>query len=340
MTPRETVFSTLDFSRPPRVPRQIWTLPVAAMRYEHKLDELRDEFPDDIVTAPEQLSRPTAARGDPYRTGTYIDDWGASFVQVVDGIIGEVKCPIVNDDTWQDTSQVHVPVERLTFDREAVRAFCASTDRFVLTPLMARPFEQLQFLRGTEDLFVDLTEPPPALLSFIDTMQAFYAELTEAWAKTEVDGIVFIDDWGSQNALLVNPEMWRALFKPLYREYVHIAHRYGKRAFMHSDGNILAILPDLIEIGLDALNSQLFCMGLTELSQWAGRITFWGEIDRQHLLVEATENEVRSAVRAVRDLLYREGGCIAQCEFGAGARLENVRAVFDEWNRLSTPRAD
>ena len=53
---------------------------------------------------------------------------------------------------------------------------------------------------------------------------------------------------------------------------------------MHSDGNTLLIYPKLIELGLDAFNSQIFCMGLDQLEQYRGKITFWGEIDRQYLL--------------------------------------------------------
>jgi hypothetical protein len=107
---------------------------------------------------------------------------------------------------------------------------------------------------------------------------------------------------------------------------------------MHSDGHILAIYPDLIEIGVDAVNSQIFCMGVENLAPFAGRITFWGEIDRQHLLAHATPDEVEAAVHSVHTALWRKGGCIAQCEFGAGARPENVRRVFAAWDALTEQR--
>ena len=87
---------------------------------------------------------------------------GCVFTQVSDGTIGEVKHPIVTDDAWNDLSSVHVPTVRLTFDHDAVHPYCAESDAFVLAPNLARPFERLQFLRGTENLYVDLTDPPPA----------------------------------------------------------------------------------------------------------------------------------------------------------------------------------
>jgi hypothetical protein len=103
---------------------------------------------------------------------------------------------------------------------------------------------------------------------------------------------------------------------------------------MHSDGYTLAIIPHLIDLGLDAFNTQIFCMGMDALKPFKGKITFWGEVDRQHLLVDASPAEVKYAVRGVFDALWDQGGCIAQCEFGAGSKPENVRAVFEAWNEV------
>lgn len=81
--------------------------------------------------------------------------------------------------------------------------------------------------------------------------------------------------------------------------------------------------------GLDALNSQIFCMGVEEVGrQFRGKIAFWGEIDRQHILPEGTKEDVQNAVRLVHESLYADGGMIAQCEFGPGAKPENVYAGF------------
>ena len=155
------------------------------------------------------------------------------------------------------------------------------------------------------------------------------------WTQCDVDAICFMDDWGSQRNLLISPQMWREVFKPLYADYCRLIHDAGKFVFMHSDGHIAAIYPDLIEIGVDALNSQLFCMDIEELSKYRGQITFWGEIDRQHLLPFGTPDEIRAAVRRVRRALDDgTGGVIAQCEFGPGARPENIVAVFEAWDAI------
>ncbi|MCK7482720.1 MAG: hypothetical protein M0C28_40560 [Candidatus Moduliflexus flocculans] len=137
------------------------------------------------------------------------------------------------------------------------------------------------------------------------------------------------------------PALWREMFKPLYRDYVEIAHRHGKYAFMHSDGHIAAILPDLVEIGLDALNAQLFTMDVDgdRPASSPGSSTFWGEVDRQHLLPYGSAGGAsRRRCGGSGRALWREGGVIAQCEFGIGARPENVAAVFDAWDRCRLDR--
>lgn len=83
------------------------------------------------------------------------------------------------------------------------------------------------------------------------------------------------------------------------------------------------------------MNSQIFCMGVENLTPFAGRITFWGEIDRQWLLPRGAPDDIDRAVRQAHEHLWRKGGCIAQCEFGAGAKPENVRQMFESWNRLT-----
>jgi methylmalonyl-CoA mutase cobalamin-binding domain/chain len=328
VTPRQLVRNVLAFRSPQRLPRQMWVLPWARTRYPEALEEIEADFPQDITTIPFLCSEPVPGGGNAHAVGTFVDAWGCEFENIQDGIIGQVKRPQLKE--WAQAPEVRFPRERLEVDLDAVAAFCRGTDRFVLAGTCPRPFERLQFLRGPENLYLDLNQPPRELLEFLERLHAFYMEELEIWVRTEVDALTFMDDWGSQRSLLVAPELWRELFKPLYADYVALAHAHGKHAFMHSDGYITEILPDLIEIGLDAVNSQIFCMGVEELGErFAGKITFWGELDRQQILPRGTPAEVRTAALRMRDALHRDGGLIAQCEFGPGARPENIRAFFE-----------
>jgi uroporphyrinogen decarboxylase len=330
ITPRRLVRQALTCASPERVPRHLWLLPWAAERYPARSAAIQAEYPDDIVTADPFLRVPLPVSGERYRAGTYIDEWGCLFENVQGGVIGQVKRPLLED--WSRADRIRPPAERLTVGTGEVNAFCRSTDRFVLSGCWPRPFERLQFIRGTENLFFDLMERPAGFDLLLGRIHEFYLREYEVWAGTEVDALTLMDDWGTQDSMLIAPDLWRALFKPLYRDYVEIAHRAGKYFFMHSDGYILDILPDLIEIGVDAINCQVFCMGPELLGdRFRGQITFWGEPDRQRLLPEGTRADVFEAVRRMRESLCAGGGVIAMCEFGLAANPDNVEAYFDAW---------
>ena len=145
---------------------------------------------------------------------------------------------------------------------------------------------------------------------------------------------MFKDDWGSQASLLISPRHWRKLFKPLYADYCRIIHDAGKFAFFHSDGHIAAIFPDLIEIGVDAVNSQLFCMDIEALArEYKGQITLWGEIDRQQALAFGTPQDVRQAVRRVRRAFDDGSGQRAQCEWANDTHANIKRSSPPGQNR-------
>jgi uroporphyrinogen decarboxylase len=153
------------------------------------------------------------------------------------------------------------------------------------------------------------------------------------WAASDVDAVHFRDDWGAAQGLLLAPEMWRELFKPLYRDYCDIIHGADKFAFYSSDGDISAIFDDLVEIGVDAIHCQLFAMDMEAMSGgFRNRITFWGDIDRREVLTRGTRQEVAAAVRRLRGALdFGRGGLIAQCQWDPEVPFHNIAAVFESW---------
>lgn len=333
ISPRRLVYQTLEFQNPARAPRQLWLLPCALERHPEMLAKLRQDFPDDIVHCGFVFKQPPKTSGDAFKIGQYIDEWGCVFENRQNGIIGEVKRPLIAD--WSDLDKLREPQEVLSVDIDSANAFCRQTDKFVLSGCCPRPFERLQFLRGTENVMMDLAMRPAEFWDLLNRLHQFFLKELELWSKTEVDALLFMDDWGAQRSLLISPQTWREVFKPLYKDYIDLAHSAGKKIFMHSDGYILDIIGDLVELGLDALNAQIFCMGVEQIGQrFAGKITFWGEIDRQHLLPHGSRQDIEQAVQQVKRHLWRDGGCIAQCEFGPGANPDNVWAVFNTWQSL------
>jgi hypothetical protein len=330
---RKLVEKTINFDKPERVPRHLWLLPWAERNYPDYTKYIADKYPDDIIAAPALYKKPLNTKGNRYDVGTYIDEWGCRFENIHGGVIGMVHEPLIKD--WSEVISFKTPDLALNIDKDSINSFCGTTDKFVHAGNITRPFERFQFIRTMELSLVDLMMEEPGFIELLRKIHEHYIKEVEVWARTDVDAISLMDDWGTQQGMMASPDIFRKYFKPMYQDYCEIARHYNKYVFMHSDGNIIEILPDLIEVGVDALNSQVFCMDMNKLSNdITGRMTFWGEIDRQDILPNGSEEDVRNAVYTVYNNLYKNGGVIAQCEFGPGAKPENIEKVFETWNEI------
>ncbi len=152
-----------------------------------------------------------------------------------------------------------------------------------------------------------------------------------------LDIFFFGDDFGTQEALFVSPQMWRTFFKPIVKRFSDLGHDYGMQTMFHSCGSIWSIVPDLIDIGVDALNpvqARAAGMDLAVLKrEYGSKIAFHGAIDHQQVLPFGTATDVRHEVRRVIDIMAPGGGyCLAAShdlmlkEFPP----ENVIAMYEE----------
>ena len=332
VTSRDLVIRTLNHDPIDRVPRDLWSVPGIAMDRADELAEMEVRFPSDIARPDFRYPPGQRAQGRPNHVGQYTDAWGCTWQVIERGHSGEVKNPPLADAS--KIREYRPPLELLEeacFDK--ANRSCATTSRFVLAWTETRPFERLQFLRGTEATYVDLANGEKHLRDLLAMLHDFYCREMELWAATDVDGVAFMDDWGSQTTLLISPEMWRELFKPLYRDYCEILHAADKFAFFHCDGFIADIFGDLVDVGIDAINCQLALMNLPRLAaEFRGCVTFWGDIDRQQILPRGTPEDVAREVRRVRkELDFGSGGLIAQCEWGLDVPRQNIAAAFESW---------
>ncbi|MHB1483482.1 MAG: uroporphyrinogen decarboxylase family protein [Saccharofermentanales bacterium] len=336
MNSRERVTRTLQQKEVDRIPRQCWSLPSIWMFRRDEYMQMNSEFPSDIGGPDFSYGKSSYVSGKQYEVGKYTDEWGCEFSVGEPGIVGEVKSPLMAD--WEALKSYRIPWELLNeADFSRVDKSCEYSELFIIAGTQVRPFERMQFLRGTENLLMDIADEDANFFVLRDMLHEFFKKEMSLWGDTKVDGVSFMDDWGNQKTLMISPDSWRRIFKPLYKEYCDLLHSKGKFVFFHSDGNIESIYPDLIEIGIDAVNSQLFCMDIEKLGEkYAGKITFWGEIDRQFILPFGTVQEVRAAVDRVANALIKgkKTGVIAQCEWGSHDPLENIEAVFDEWLKI------
>ena len=337
MTSRERMIKVLNHEEVDRFPRHFWTLPSVEMFKMDELKEFKANYEMDIANPIVYFGASKYSKGIPCRKGSYTDEFGSVWEVGEDGVIGEVKNPIFED--WSVLDSYQMPWEIIDqMDLLHANESCKRSDKFIVAGTHIRPFERMQFMRGTENLFMDLATGEPEVEKLGKMLHEFNLKELEKLVNTDVDGVSFMDDWGSQLSLLISPVLWRQVFKPMYKDYCDMAHSRGKYVFFHSDGNIESIYPELIEIGINAINSQLFCMDIERLVEKNGdKITFWGEIDRQNIVPFGTTTDVENAVGRVASAVMTKNkkrtGAIAQCEWNACDPYENICAVFDNWDK-------
>ncbi len=195
-------------------------------------------------------------------------------------------------------------------------------------------------LIGMEEYLVKMMTHPEVIHALNRRVADFYWELcTEFFENCGdlIDIFFFGDDFGTQEALFISPGMWREFFKPILKRFSDLGHDYGMKTMFHSCGAVWAMIPDLIDIGIDALNPiQTRAKGMhleTLKRQYGGKIVFHGALDHQKILPFGTVQDVRGEVRRVIDIMAPGGGfCLAPshdlmlAEFPA----ENVIALYDE----------
>ena len=267
------------------------------------------------------------------KRGHYNDDWGSVWFVGEPGVMGEVIRPVLDD--WNKMRKF-IPPFHLIENRNLsyVNKCCEKSSAFNLSGIAGRPFERLQFLRGSQNLYLDIAYDCSEFYKLLEMVHEYNLKDIEFWCKSEVDGVFFMDDWGSNDSLLIDPKIWREVFKPLYREYCDAIHHANKFAFFHTDGFTEPIYNDFIDVGIDAINSQLFVMNIEELGRkYKGKITFWGELDRQKILPFGSQEDVYNAVKRVRMALDDvNGGLISHCTWSRYDPIENIKAFYRSWN--------
>lgn len=331
MNSKERVIRTITFDHPDRIPVNTWTMPSAINKYGKPLTDVIDKYSTDFG-GPYYISH-VVDDNKRLEPGTYKDGWGCVWTNYKRGIVGEVKEHPLAD--YSCLGNFKAPKELLRLGMEKVDSSLAEArDKFLFAPWGVDIFERMQFLRGTENLFMDIMEESDEFLLLRDIVFDFYREFVKIWLERDIDGFIFADDWGTQKSLLIPPRIFRKIFKPMYRELMDMARQRGKYVFFHSDGYIMEIYDDLVELGVNAINSQIWCMDIHEISRkYRGRITFWGEISRQTTLPFGSPEDVRNAAGTMKSLLmHKGGGLIGTASPGDECPLENILESITCWN--------
>jgi hypothetical protein len=339
MNSRERVSRAIHFQNPDRAPISHAVLPAAQIKHGEALNEILAEYRDDfgwdyMTDLPIDQFPPL------YRKGRNRDDFGTVWQSEMLGICGiPVEVPITDLSRYRD---YQFPPD---FDagppahRQDTGHMAGYDERWYPRGAWITYFEQLQQLRGMENFMMDLAYAPPELEKLMDDLLAFNLRWIEKWTQLEYDGLQFADDWGGQRGLLINPKVWRKLFKPRYAEMFRQAHAAGMDVWYHSDGKIDEIIPDLVEIGVNVINCQVRVIGYDWIANnLRGKAAVRTDIDRQHILPFGTPTQVKEEVQRTFEACGSAAGGIVACgEIGPDVPLENIRAMYEAFREFGAP---
>lgn len=293
------------------------------LKYGDALADLFCAYPDDVIAvipyditigyqSPDKTPHvnPVEAL---MRDMEWVDEWGTRWGHAFGGVgATPVDHPIKDWSLLDDYLQHKLPdpnaVGRL--DGAAHALTMHKSAQYCYGVIHLALFERLHALRGMKNAFTDFYTNDSEVRKLLDALQAYLLEIVRRWGQLGADAVFLTDDWGSQTGLMISPDLWRAIFKPRYAEVFDEAHRLGMDVFFHSCGNVLAIVGDLIDVGLDVLDPvQPGAMDLEQVArQYGGKVAFSGAVDVQELLVSGSPQRVKDEVRKVVDILGRPYG--------------------------------
>jgi uroporphyrinogen-III decarboxylase len=186
------------------------------------------------------------------------------------------------------------------------------------------------WLRGMSNALEDTAAEDGFAEELIERILASRLSYLQRVVGADADGVAFGDCWGSQHALMISPPRWRELFKPAYKRLFDVVHEAGRHVFMQTDGCTTDILEDWLDLGVDVLCVQLNAVGLDTVARYQGRMCFYADPDRQHILPQGSQSQVDEHIRQVVEALKAPGGgLIGSLYVTENEPLENVEAALE-----------
>jgi uroporphyrinogen decarboxylase len=275
--------------------------------------------------------------GPVYRPGErFTDAWGCVWDNAWGGLEGQVVEHPLADWAALESYQAPDPLvtadrgpadweaerDRIARDRAASRLTCGGVPHGFL--LM-----RLWYLRGFENLMLDLIEGPPQLSDLIQMVVAHNERMVREWLSVNVDLVNFGEDLGAQQASIISPAMFRKWIAPAYRQLMQPCREAGAHVYLHTDGHILELVDDLITCGITILNPQDLCNGIDNLAEHVkGRVCISLDVDRQKIVPYGTRSEIRGLIREeVIKLGSPQGGLMFAAGIYPPTPPENIDAL-------------
>jgi len=249
-----------------------------------------------------------------YQLGKHTDHWGCEWDNLVEG--HDSFCVRAALPDLSDVDSLDIPAEDIGLEHGFM-------------------FLRITYIRGFENAMIDFIEEKPEFYKLVEKVLVY----NERQIQIALDGmgaddlvIGFGDDLGMQTSLPTGPQRWRKILKPCYERLYKPCKDRGKLIYMHTDGCIYEIIPDLKDCGVDIVNPQYRANGLDNLkraTRGEGRykLAVYLDLDRQ-LFPFATPSEVADHImECVQELYLPSGGLALSAEIAEDVPLENIAAI-------------
>lgn len=275
----------------------------------------------------------------PDELGYYTSVWGVRERARDPGDGRPIIVPVFNEQTTVEQVHAHPWPDPARVDFSGIRAECEKyKGRYALYGAPWVPFfHEAPRMLGQENFYVMMISEPDVVQAIVDHIVDFGAALTRRFMEAAgglIDVAYFGNDFGTQRGLVISPEQWGRFIRRPLKRYFDAAHDYGCKVMQHSCGSVRAILPWLIEDGVDVINPiQVRAEGMAFEGlhrDFGARVAFYGGVDTQQTLPFGTPDDVLSQVREY-GRLCRNGGYIL-----AGSQvliedipLDNILAMYE-----------
>lgn len=251
-----------------------------------------------------------------------------------------VIVPFTEDSTVEEVLAHQWPVAD-ALDYSRVREQCARYHgEFITYGAPWCPFfHEVGWLIGQENLYMWMISRPDLVDAIIAGFVDYEVAVTRRFLEA-CDGLLdityFGNDFGTQRGLFISPAHWERFFRQPLKRFFDVSHEYGCKVMKHSCGSVRAIIPSMIEDGVDILDPvQVRAEGMSLESlvrDFGDRLCFHGGVDTQRTLPFGTTDDVRAEVRSYLALTRDRGGYIlnGSQNFIADIPDENILAMYDE----------
>ncbi len=344
-TVTQNTLRAIRFERPDCIPMVFWINP--ACWHHYRPEVLFQLMADHPVLFPDFLPAQTAiTEPAPWERADrpYTDAWGCVWQTADDGITGTVtQHPLADWDGLAgllppDSAHTNGMTEidwsaerRQALDARRAGKHCSASLEHGHT------FQRLSYLRGYENLLLDMADGEVRLKELINVVEAFNLGLVRRYLNLSVAMLCYPEDLGMQKGPMLSPSLFRKYIRPVYERLTAPAREANCLVHMHSDGDIRDFVEDILASGVDALNLQDLVNDVDWIAaHLKGRVCIDLDIDRQQITPFAPPRQIDALIRKeVEALGSPEGGLMMIYGLYPGVPLENVKAVMDAMERYA-----